>query len=667
MDRVRNSPITDRTQHKMAAQRRACDACYKRKIQCDRSDPDEQCNWCLHHGLHCTINRIRGRKKKTKSSRESIVKRLERIEEGIARAKALKQSNQTASPVSAASPDGSSAQQEKPACTPSSIPTNTSITRTLSRSSENSQACSRQLGASPLGQIWMSGQKFAAICDQNGIPRFTPLGEKYIYAQTGQWPHFHNESTFAFESSGQASSGVSNQYSPRGQLNRAPADQLPEKWITNTLFDLFLQSEFRLAFPLVDRDLFKDTIRQAYDSPETNPTIEEISSKACVFAFLSLSSHHFAALSVSNHVDSDGCAKQAQILIADFIEDASVTTLQVMVLLLMNEALCGRLEASSMYHAIACRTVYALGGHTLISDPPEDRDLTVKELEERQIRLLFWLCYLFDKDIALRSGQPPIMSDEFCDLTLPKDYLKNRFANDLTIPQNIRKPFLPNDLRLSILKSKAVRALYSVGSLRKSDAELLHTIRELDEELENWRTSIPAEYAPSLSIRKDVKLAKDLSQLTSMLHIELHLDYHYLLNIIHCASGRCVADWNESGQEMIFGLESSLDISVEASRSTLIYLSEAAPRLAGEAFWVFIFYPVSALLSLFFNILRNPRHEYAAHDMELLTLATKVIRSMPILRVTTHEVEYLRKMDAFVEELGRLSQAAIAKAQNESA
>jgi hypothetical protein len=81
---------------------------------------------------------------------------------------------------------------------------------------------------------------------------------------------------------------------------------------------------------------------------------------------------------------------------------------------------------------------------------------------------------------------------------------------------------------------------------------------------------------------------------------------------------------------------------------------------------VFIFYPVSALMSIFFNILRNPRHEYATHDTELLTLATKVIRSMPILKVTTHEVEYLRKMDAFVEELGRLSQAAIAKAQNEN-
>jgi hypothetical protein len=51
--------------------------------------------------------------------------------------------------------------------------------------------------------------------------------------------------------------------------------------------------------------------------------------------------------------------------------------------------------------------------------------------------------------------------------------------------------------------------------------------------------------------------------------------------------------------------------------------------------------------------------------MELIASSTKVIRSMPILRVTKHEVDYLSKMDAFVEELGRLSQAAIAKAQKE--
>ncbi|KAL7946733.1 fungal-specific transcription factor domain-containing protein [Trichoderma barbatum] len=643
----------------MVAERRACDACYKRKIQCDRSEHDELCNWCLHHDLPCTLNRIRGRKKKTKSSTESIVKRLERIEQGIARAKAIKQGVQipaAASPSSVAPSDGSGTVHRK-------------ITHgrcTVCRSNDSSQS-PRHLGAAPLGQVWFSGQKFAAVCSRNGIPHFTSLGEQWIYSQTGLWPHFRDDEAFAFkETTDHAPSGALALQSLKGSTKQAEIQKLPERWITQALLDTFSTSDFRLIFPVVDRELFEETMRLAYESEDTNPTIEEIGSKACVLAFLCVTSHHFSTEDIAKLVDSDACAKQAQLLISDFVEDASLTTLQVMVMLFLNETLCGHLQAAGMYHAIACRTVCILGGHTLTGDPHKDRNLTVQELEERQIRILFWLCYLFDKDMALRNGQPPIISDEFCDLTLPQDYIEHRFSPQaFSSTSGSQRPFLPGDLRLSLLKSKVVSALYSAGSLRKSDAELLRTIRELDEDLENWRASIPPQYAPALSIRKHVKLADDLNINTSMLHIELHLDYHYLLNIIHCASGRCVVDWSESGKEMIFGLQSSLDISVEASRSTLIYLSAAAPRLAGEAFWAFIFYPVSALLSIFFNLLRNPQHDYADHDLELLASASKVIRSMPMHRVTTHEIEYLRQVDAFIEELGRLSQAAIAKVRRE--
>ncbi|KAL7819111.1 hypothetical protein V8C26DRAFT_419965 [Trichoderma gracile] len=655
----------------MVGERRACDACYKRKIQCDRSESDQLCNWCRHHNLDCTLNRIRGRKKKANST-ESIVKRLERIEQGIARAKAIKQGAQAppvpptppiAPPAAppAASPDASSIYQRK-------------ITHgrcTICRPNGHSQSpsSSRQLSATPLGQVWFSGQKFAAVCSRNGIPHFTSLGEQWIYSRTGLWPRFHNDDTTS------PSSGTTDQASPyastcniyNSQMTQPQNGALPDKSITLALLDAFTNSDFRLVFPVVDRELFEETVRLAYDPSDENPTIHVIGSKACVLAFLSVSSHHFRDQAVAKLVDTDACARQAQLLISDFIEDASLTTLQVMVMLLLNETLCGHLQAACMYHAIACRTVCVLGGHTLTGDPPKDRRLTIQELEERQIRILFWLCYLFDKDIALRNGQPPIISDEFCDLTLPQEYLENRFSSEaLSATNAFQRPFLPNDLRLSLLKSKAVSALYSAGSLRKSDAELLRTIRELDEDLENWRASIPPEYAPALSVSKHVKLSDTLNKTTSMLHIELHLDYHYLLNIIHCASGRCVVDWSESGKEMIFGLQSSLDLSVEASRSTLIYLRETAPRLAGEAFWVFIFYPVSALLSIFFNILRNPQHEYAEQDVELLSSATTLIRSMPIHRVTTHELEYLRKMDAFIEELTRLSRAAIEKARLEN-
>ncbi|KAK4059069.1 transcriptional regulator family: Fungal Specific TF [Trichoderma harzianum] len=619
-----------------------------------------------------------GRRKLSRSSTESLVKRLERIEQGIARAKAIKQGVQIppATTTSAATTSIATAITAAPAAaSPASLaPSDGSsqfhrkITHgrcTLCRSNDSSQS-PRQLGAAPLGQVWFSGQKFAAICSRNGIPHFTSLGEQWIYSRTGLWPHFRNDDAFAFRETDHVPSAASALQSLKGPAKQTEIQKLPERWITQALLDTFTASDFRLVFPVVERELFEETIRIAYGAPVTDATIEEVGSKACVLAFLCVTSHHFATQDAAKLVDSDACAKQAQLLISDFVEDASLTTLQVMVMLFLNETLCGHLQGACMYHSIACRTVCILGGHTIANDPHKTTNLTFQELEERQIRRLFWLCYLFDKDIALRNGQPPIISDEFCDLTLPQDYIANRFSEEaFSATTSSQVPFLPSDLRLSLLKSKAVSALYSAGSLRKSDAELLRTIRELDEDLENWRASIPPEYAPALSIRQHVKLADTLNINTSMLHIELHLDYHYLLNMIHCASGRCVVDWSESGKEMIFGLQSSLDLSVEASRSTLIYLREAAPRLAGEAFWVFIFYPVSALLSIFFNLLRNPQHEYAEHDIDLLASATKVIRSMPMHRVTTHELEYLRRMDAFIEELGRLCQAATAKARHE--
>lgn len=110
----------------------------------------------------------------------------------------------------------------------------------------------------------------------------------------------------------------------------------------------------------------------------------------------------------------------------------------------------------------------------------------------------------------------------------------------------------------------------------------------MDEELEEWRSALPAEIAPSLSIRKDMTLSEDLTDCASMLHIELHLEYHHLLNAIHCASRRCAAPSVGDGGPVNYGVQSSLDVSVEASRSTIIYLTAASflallagvPRLA---------------------------------------------------------------------------------------
>ena len=70
-------------------------------------------------------------------------------------------------------------------------------------------------------------------------------------------------------------------------------------------------------------------------------------------------------------------------------------------------------------------------------------------------------------------------------------------------------------------------------------------------------------------------------------------------------------------------------------------------------------------MTVFFNILRNPQSEHAVHDVELLSTASDVIRSMPLHKETAYETAYLRRMDRFVAELSRLGKCAIARTHGE--
>ncbi|OGM47705.1 hypothetical protein ABOM_004304 [Aspergillus bombycis] len=114
------------------------------------------------------------------------------------------------------------------------------------------------------------------------------------------------------------------------------------------------------------------------------------------------------------------------------------------------------------------------------------------------LRNIFWICYTLDKDVPLGTGQPPASTDENCDLSLPPGYAEQAFcdpdkADDLTI-----EPVFPFDLRLSLIKSRAHRSLYSINALTKSDAEVLKSVRELDDDLSQWRLSIPPEWRPTM-------------------------------------------------------------------------------------------------------------------------------------------------------------------------
>lgn len=183
--------------------------------------------------------------------------------------------------------------------------------------------------------------------------------------------------------------------------------------------------------------------------------------------------------------------------------------------------------------------------------------------------------------MALRFSHPPSIPDEHCDLTLPAGY-KSGLGPEWSY---IGKPHLPGDLRLSLIKAKAVQHLHSQSATQKSDAELLRDIRELDDELEAWRLSVEPEHRPRLyNGVSDVLLSATPDLGRRMQSIITNFEYHHLLATIHQATGRCRSG-PIHGSETLKGVSSSMALSVEASRSTLMFLATAGRKMAGEAFW----------------------------------------------------------------------------------
>jgi hypothetical protein len=70
-------------------------------------------------------------------------------------------------------------------------------------------------------------------------------------------------------------------------------------------------------------------------------------------------------------------------------------------------------------------------------------------------------------------------------------------------------------------------------------------------------------------------------------------------------------------------------------------------------------------MGLFFNILLRPLHPQAQDDLRLIASAAEITRSVPVLELTSNEVQRMKLVDEFAAELIRLGGAAISKAKRE--
>lgn len=146
------------------------------------------------------------------------------------------------------------------------------------------------------------------------------------------------------------------------------------------------------------------------------------------------------------------------------------------------------------------------------------------EIEQR--KRVFWIAYLMDKDLSLRSGRPPAQDDDDMNVELPdadpSDNIGNIPLSDGKGKMNLFRVMC----EFAIIEGKVYKRLYSTMATKQTDGELLNTIGELDRELDDWKDGIPIDFRPEHEIKA--------SHTPLILHVVmLHLAYYNTLTTIH--------------------------------------------------------------------------------------------------------------------------------------
>ncbi|KAI9733555.1 MAG: hypothetical protein M1834_003156 [Cirrosporium novae-zelandiae] len=418
------------------------------------------------------------------------------------------------------------------------------------------------------------------ISSRIGFPFFTSEGQQWIQLRSGVAIDFQRLSVHLPEFQ------EGDQWKPiwPHRIDIAYLSQdyldLPPREITEAYFAAYKPAIQRMFFPVVDLTTsFTKTIDAVYSSETGSIPVAET---ACVLGFMACAAkfqEHDLSLP---SVNAEKCSSSALRLIPEILErKVTPEGVEALLLLALHQAAVGGLQSADVLITTAARMVFMLGGHLSASRTLNTPFVSAGPAgsvtpTSPRLRGLFWICYTIDKDLCLRMGRLPSINDEECDLELPSAYFDSVMPEHImNSPQEAAEwvPFFSNDLCLAKIKSKAFRGLYSTQALRKSDAELVRTIRELDEELYEWRVSFQDRY----KVVKFPVLGVPSNDVLNMHIVLLRLEYYHCLAMIHRASTRC-----QTGDSRATGVSSSLELCIEASRSTILYLDSVHEYLGTE-------------------------------------------------------------------------------------
>jgi hypothetical protein len=373
---------------------------------------------------------------------------------------------------------------------------------------------------------------------------------------------------------------------------------------------------FNAAFPIFEPTSFMAT----FDAHYSDDQHEAPAWWACLNVVLALA-HRFRAIRTLNSQFEDreawGYLQNALAVVTQLTMMGS-GLLAVQAMLGMAIVLQGTPNPLPTYSLISAtiRLAQNMGLHRQYQGP----GLSAPEIEQR--KRVFWIAYLLDKDISLRTGQPPAQDDEDMDVDLPTQAvnLDSSGGDDVN--------FLNVRIGLAIIQSQIYKRLYSVRAKRQSEVERLVVVEELDGILKTWKERVPINFDGG-----DTRSLADGSLLPSMVHKTI-LKFTYLsaLHAIHRSASRNTqwhAECSKSREHLklpVSGLQKKPACISEARKS--IKLLSSLPQGDYAYIWILLHIFVSASTTLLSDIIYNPGHPLVNEDFRIVFPLLKLLKML---------------------------------------
>ncbi|KAK0720446.1 fungal-specific transcription factor domain-containing protein [Lasiosphaeris hirsuta] len=315
-------------------------------------------------------------------------------------------------------------------------------------------------------------------------------------------------------------------------------------------------------------------------------------------------------------------------------------------------------QPSFLLISTAIRLSHSIGLHK------RGTGFNLNPIEMEQRKRVFWIAYMLDKDLCLRSGRPMAQDDDDMNVDLPDADPADGIGNIPLADGKGKMNLFRVMCELALVESKVYKKLYSTKATKQADGELLNTIGELDQELEDWKDSIPIDFRPEHEIKA--------SHTPLILHIVmLHYTYYNCLTTVHRMSVHHGYWTSRLSNYAIQGLNarplnprifSSAALCTSAARA-MISLLKYIPQGDNSCVWMVLYYPVSALVILFGNILQNPLDPRARSDTKLMNVVVN------FLSMLGHEAETggVHRMLGVCSEFERIAKAVIENSEKEHA